>query len=121
MRAKNAARQGRLQACGFPFLLNPFDIGRFLQNADIIQTKCIQKRECEFFNHSASVTYNFSVLKCLHLQSPLSLEARGRGQNCCVSSRRIRTISKPKEYKFQQLSHLQSCRVPLSGAFTIQK
>ena len=37
-----------------------------------IQTKCIQNRQGEFLIHSASVTYNFNRVKCLHFPAPRS-------------------------------------------------
>jgi hypothetical protein len=37
------------------------------------QTKCIQNRKCNFFNHDASATYNFNAVKCLHFLAPGAL------------------------------------------------
>jgi hypothetical protein len=52
------------------------------QNAYKTRTKCIQKRGCEFFNHSATATYNFNMLKCMHFPSRRrSLLPRGEGQD----------------------------------------
>jgi len=48
------------------FLVNP--IGA--QNAYIMRTKCAQKRECDIFNYSATITYNFNTLKCTHFPAP---------------------------------------------------
>src|SRR5688500_1934131 len=31
-----------------------------------MQSKCIQNRKCDFFRFSASTTYNFNAVKCLH-------------------------------------------------------
>ena len=36
------------------------------QNAYIMRTKCAQKYECDIFNSSATITYNFDPLKCTH-------------------------------------------------------
>jgi hypothetical protein len=36
------------------------------QNAYIMRTLCAQKRECDIFNSSATITYNFDPLKCTH-------------------------------------------------------
>jgi hypothetical protein len=36
------------------------------QNAYKTRTKCIQKRGCHFSNRSATGTYNFNTLKCMH-------------------------------------------------------
>ncbi len=35
------------------------------------QTKFRQKRDCDFFNYAASITYNFSAVKCLNLRGAL--------------------------------------------------
>ena len=43
------------------------------QNADKTQTKCRQKRECNFVSNSAPATCNFTALKCLHFPPPHNL------------------------------------------------
>jgi hypothetical protein len=62
-----------IQACVRPFGIShsfraaSMDVhSRLAQNADKTQTKCIQKRECEFSIPVTSTTYNFNLLKCLH-------------------------------------------------------
>ena len=53
----------RLLASFSPCLLTD---SALTQNAYIMRTKCAQKRECDIFNSSVTITYNFSTLKCTH-------------------------------------------------------
>ena len=43
------------------------------ENADKTQTKCRQKRECDFFNPMIRTTYNFKALKCLNFRNVRNL------------------------------------------------
>jgi hypothetical protein len=66
----------RLLLSSFPGLLRD---PASAENADKTSTKRRQKRECEFFSSSATATYNFQAIKCLHFpatESPLSLGER---------------------------------------------
>jgi len=56
-------QDSELLASSFPGLLRDSGPG---QNAYIMRTKCAQKRECDIFNSSATITYNFDPLKCSH-------------------------------------------------------
>jgi hypothetical protein len=40
------------------------------RNAYKMRTKCAQKRECHFFTHTLSTTYNFQPSKCTHFYEP---------------------------------------------------
>src|SRR5688572_21643601 len=72
----------RLLVSSFPGLLRDPALG---QNATKTRPKCNQNPKCEFFSHSAPVTYNFGPLKWLHFAaaeaSPLPRgEGQGEGQ-----------------------------------------
>ena len=94
------------------------------QTVSETQTKCIQNRKCDFTNYSASTTYNFNALKCLHfifiLHSALGiLHSRGVRQTAANSSGPIRTLSRFRIYNPRRRNHLQDRVVRRSRTYTV--
>jgi hypothetical protein len=54
-----------------------------LKNADKTQTKCIQKRECDFSTTMPSTTCNFNALKCLNYPASLASDSESNDTQTC--------------------------------------
>jgi hypothetical protein len=66
---KNNARRvpGSIRSCRAVMFQSATSARRFQslrKSTYKTQTKCIQNRKCDFFNYSASTTYNFDAVKC---------------------------------------------------------
>ena len=105
-------------ARSFPFVLPSASVPARVENAYKMRPKCIQKRTCDFFNYSASITYNFDPKKWSHFPTPLTLNPN---PNLNHPWMRFQRALCPSTYRFIHTSHYfpllslppSQCPVPL--------